>query len=92
MPSAYIIAAARTPQGKLLGGLASLSAPQLASEVIRKVIQQFHLPAVDQVILGNVVSAGIGQAPARQQRPWLLCLTQWVRSLSIKFAARVYLV
>lgn len=66
MPTAYIIAAARTPQGKLLGALASQSAPQLASQAIRKVIQQCDLPPVDQVIMGNVVSAGIGQAPARQ--------------------------
>lgn len=66
MTSAYIIAAARTPQGKLLGALASQSAPQLASHAIRRVVQQSQLPFIDQVILGNVVSAGIGQAPARQ--------------------------
>ncbi len=66
MPSAYIIAAARTPQGKLLGGLASQSAPQLASQTIRSITTASSLTTVDQVILGNVVSAGVGQAPARQ--------------------------
>ena len=66
MTSAYIIAAARTPQGKLLGTLASQSAPKLASHAIGRLVQQSHLPFIDQVVLGNVVSAGIGQAPARQ--------------------------
>ncbi len=66
MTSAYIIAAARTPQGKLLGALAGLSAPQIASHAIRRVVEQSRLPAIDQVIMGNVVSAGAGQAPARQ--------------------------
>ena len=66
MTSAYIIAAARTPQGKLLGSLSSQTAPQLASHAIARIVQQTQLSALDQVILGNVVSAGVGQAPARQ--------------------------
>ena len=70
MSTAYIIAAVRTPQGKLLGALASQSAPQLAAHAIRRAIELSQVSAFDQaidhVILGNVVSAGVGQAPARQ--------------------------
>jgi acetyl-CoA C-acetyltransferase len=67
MPS-YIIAARRTPVGKLLGSLASIPAPQLAAEAIRTALADSCLApqAVQEVILGNVLSAGIGQAPARQ--------------------------
>jgi acetyl-CoA C-acetyltransferase len=58
----------RTPFGKLLGGLSSLSAPQLASLVIKHLVDETRLPGekVDEVILGNVLSSGLGQAPARQ--------------------------
>lgn len=64
--TAYIIAAARTPQGKLLGALASLTAPQLAGHALKHVVQASQLLQIDQVIMGNVISAGVGQAPARQ--------------------------
>lgn len=68
MESAYIVAACRTPIGKFMGGLATLSAPQLAAIAIRESLQRAGVNAdqVDEVILGNVVSAGVGQAPARQ--------------------------
>lgn len=68
MTHSYIVAARRTPIGKFLGGLASVPAPQLAAEAIRKALADAHVAAdrVDEVILGNVVSAGVGQAPARQ--------------------------
>jgi acetyl-CoA C-acetyltransferase len=68
MPHSYIVAAKRTPMGKFLGGLASFTAPQLAAEAIRAALSEANIGGdrVDEVILGNVVSAGIGQAPARQ--------------------------
>ena len=68
MSHSYIIAARRTPIGKLLGALSEIPAPQLAAAAIRATLTDTALPAdqIDQVILGNVLSAGIGQAPARQ--------------------------
>ncbi|HZN36645.1 MAG TPA: acetyl-CoA C-acyltransferase [Pirellulaceae bacterium] len=64
----YIVSARRTPIGKLLGSLASVPAPQLAAVAIRAALADSRLmeKVVDQVILGNVLSAGVGQAPARQ--------------------------
>ncbi len=58
----------RTPIGRILGGLSSLTAPQLGAHVIRHAVARAGMPAadVDEVIMGNVVSAGAGQAPARQ--------------------------
>jgi len=68
MPSSYIVAARRTPIGKLLGALSAVPAPQLAAVAIRAAISDAAIvpDRIDQVILGNVLSAGIGQAPARQ--------------------------
>jgi len=68
MPTdAVILSAARTPIGKFLGGLSSLSAPELAAIPFRAVLQRAAIPPaqVDEVILGNVVSAGAGMAVAR---------------------------
>jgi acetyl-CoA C-acetyltransferase len=64
----YILGAARTPVGKLMGGLATLTAPQLGSIAMQAALEraQVELSAVDEVILGQVVQAGTGQAPARQ--------------------------
>ncbi|HEV2580176.1 MAG TPA: acetyl-CoA C-acetyltransferase [Ktedonobacteraceae bacterium] len=63
-----ISAAVRTPTGKFLGGLAGFSAPQLGAMVIKEAVKRAGIEpeAIDEVIMGNVVSAGIGQAPARQ--------------------------
>jgi acetyl-CoA C-acetyltransferase len=68
MPSSYIIAARRTPIGKLLGSLSTIPAPQLAAVAIKAALADSGLAAesVNEVILGNVLSAGVGQAPARQ--------------------------
>ncbi len=64
----YIYGAARTPVGKFRGAFSSLPAPELAACAIREALErsQVALERVDEVILGNVLSAGIGQAPARQ--------------------------
>jgi acetyl-CoA C-acetyltransferase len=63
-----IVAAARTPIGKFLGGLSTLSAPELGAVAIRAALLRSGVPvaAVDEVIMGNVVQGGVGQAPARQ--------------------------
>src|SRR6266496_5705622 len=63
-----IVGAARTPTGKFLDGFASFTAPQLGAIVIREAVRRSGIDpaAIDEVIMGNVVSAGVGQAPARQ--------------------------
>ena len=59
---------ARTPIGRFLGGLSSLSAPRLGAVAVRAAVARAGIDGgeVDEVIFGNVVSAGVGQAPARQ--------------------------
>ena len=68
MRQAVIVGAARTPIGSFQGKLSSFTATQLGSMVIREVLGRVHLRAdqVDEVLMGNVLSAGLGQAPARQ--------------------------
>ena len=63
-----IVAGARTPFGRLQGGLSSLSAPELGGIAIRGALERGGVPAeaVDQVIMGQVLGAGVGQMPARQ--------------------------
>lgn len=63
-----IIAAKRTPVGAFQGSLSSVSAPQLGATVIKSLLDETGIDsnAVDEVIIGNVLSAGLGQAPARQ--------------------------
>lgn len=63
-----IVAAKRTPTGALLGHFATLSAPELAAVSHRAVLEATHLDAraIDEIITGCVLQAGIGQAPARQ--------------------------
>jgi acetyl-CoA C-acetyltransferase len=64
----FIVSAARTPIGIFLGALKDISAPELGGIVIREALKRANLRSedVDEVIMGNVVSAGIGQAPAKQ--------------------------
>jgi acetyl-CoA C-acetyltransferase len=71
MPSGddvVIIAGVRTPIGKFQGSLADLSAPKLGAIVVREVVKRANIDPVlvDECIMGNVVSAGLGQNPARQ--------------------------
>ena len=63
-----IVGAARTPVGSFLGGLASLTAPQLGAAAIKAALERSGVAptAVDEVWMGNVLQAGVGQAPARQ--------------------------
>ena len=68
MRDAVILGALRTPIGKFMGGLRSCSAIDLGTTVVEALIRRFSLPVerVDEIIMGNVVSAGLGQNPARQ--------------------------
>jgi len=65
---AVIISACRTPVGKFQGGLSDFSAPQLGAIVVREAVKRAGIgPAqIEECIMGNVVSAGLGQNPARQ--------------------------
>ena len=63
-----IVSGARTPIGRFLGGLSSLAATELGAIAVRAAVERAGIDAgaVDEVIMGNVVGAGAGQAPARQ--------------------------
>jgi acetyl-CoA C-acetyltransferase len=66
--SVYIVSAVRTPVGSYLGSLQALSAPRLGAAAIRAALERAKVQPerVDEVYMGNVLSAGVGQAPARQ--------------------------
>ena len=68
LPAVYIVGAARTPIGSYLGTLSSVPAPRLGAVAIRAAVERAGLAPEDvgEVFMGNVLSAGIGQAPARQ--------------------------
>lgn len=66
--SVYILGGARTPQGSFLGSLSSVSAPKLGAVAIEGALEKSNIDkdSIDEVFMGNVVQAGVGQAPARQ--------------------------
>src|SRR6187200_1856849 len=68
MSEAVIVSAVRVPTGKFLGTLKDFPAPALGAMVVREAVRRSGIDpaAVDECIMGNVVSAGVGQAPARQ--------------------------
>jgi acetyl-CoA C-acetyltransferase len=68
MRTSVIVSAVRTPTGKFLGALKDFSAPQLGSMVVAETVRRAGIEPgiVDECIMGNVVSAGVGQNPARQ--------------------------
>ena len=68
MSDAYIISGVRTPIGSFLGGFSTLSATDLGGLVVEHAVAQSNVPSekIDEVIMGNVIGAGVGQAPARQ--------------------------
>ena len=68
MRTPVIVSAVRTPSGKFLGALKTLQAPQLGAAVVREAVSRAGVDpaAVEECIMGNVLSAGVGQAPARQ--------------------------
>ena len=63
-----IVSAVRTPIGKFMGGLAPLPAPRLGALVVREAVRRAGIEAerIDEVLMGHVITAGAGQAPARQ--------------------------
>ncbi|HKZ52843.1 MAG TPA: acetyl-CoA C-acetyltransferase [Candidatus Acidoferrales bacterium] len=68
MKQAVILSAVRTPIGKFQGMLSSFSAPELGAKVVAEAVRRAGVEPerVDEIIMGNVVSAGLGQNPARQ--------------------------
>ncbi len=68
MRDVYLLSAARTPIGGFGGSLAALAAPALGAVALRAAVERAGVApdAVEQVIMGNVIAAGLGQAPARQ--------------------------
>jgi acetyl-CoA C-acetyltransferase len=68
MREAVILSAVRVPTGKFLGALKGFTAPELGAIVVKEAVARAGVAPedVDEVIMGNVVSAGLGQAPARQ--------------------------
>jgi len=68
MKKVVIVEAKRTPIGSFNGSLSSLRAPQLAATVIKDIVEKTSInpSMIDEVIMGNVLSCGLGQAPARQ--------------------------
>src|ERR1700734_3421931 len=63
-----VIAGCRTPIGKFQGSLSDLTAPQIGAVAVREAVKRANLDPkqVDECIMGNVISAGLGQNPARQ--------------------------
>src|SRR5579859_3683592 len=68
MDTPVILSAVRTPIGRFQGVLAPLTAPQLGALVVREAVSRAQVDPtlIDEVIMGNVVGAGLGQNPARQ--------------------------
>ena len=66
MTEVVIVAAKRTAIGNFGGGLSGLVAPELGAAVIKALLEETGVKAVDEVILGEVLTAGVGQNPARQ--------------------------
>ncbi|MCH2234121.1 MAG: acetyl-CoA C-acyltransferase [Crocinitomicaceae bacterium] len=68
MKDVYIISAVRTPMGSFMGSLSSVPAPKLGAAAIKGALDKAGVSAdlVDEVFMGNVLQAGLGQAPARQ--------------------------
>lgn len=66
--SVYFVEALRTPLGSFQGSLSSICPTEMASQVVKEIINKTSLPndAIDEIIMGNVLQANIGQAPARQ--------------------------
>ena len=88
---AVIVSAVRTPIGSFRGALSGLAATKLGSIAIAEALKRAELkePDVDQVIMGNVLSAGLGQAPARQAALGAGLPKTSSASRSIRFAAPV---
>ena len=71
-----IISATRTPIGKFGGKLSTVPAPRLGATLVKSALQKLEIKGeqVDEIIMGNVLTAGVGQAPARQAALYGACL------------------
>ena len=71
MRPVYVLSAVRTPIGKFLGELADVPATRLGAAAIAEAVKRARVEpaAVEEVIMGNVIQAGEGQAPARRTAP-----------------------
>ena len=76
MKSVYITHAYRSPIGNLMGSLSSLSAPQIAIPVIQALLGESKIDPseISEVIMGQVLTGGMGQNPARQTSIGVVCL------------------
>src|SRR3989442_10832822 len=72
MEQPVILGAVRTPIGKFQGGLSSFAATDLGAKAVAEAVRRAGIEPqqVDEIIMGNVVSAGFGQNPARQAGGW----------------------
>jgi acetyl-CoA C-acetyltransferase len=72
MKEAVIVSATRTPIGKFAGGLKDMSAPKIGAIAVREAVRRAGLEPrdVEECIMGNVITAGLGQNPARQAALW----------------------
>jgi len=68
MKEVYIVAAGRTPMGSFMGSLSTVPAPKLGAAAIKGTLEKYNIKPewVEEVFMGNVLQAGVGQAPARQ--------------------------
>ena len=85
--AAYIVSGKRSATGRFNGSLGSLSSVELGSIVIKELIESSSIDAndVDEVIMGNVLQAGLGQNPARQ----VAVSPGWTLSTSLRAAAKL---
>ena len=85
-----IVSVARTPMGGMLGSLSGLAAHELGSVAIKAAVERAGIKPeqVDEVIMGNVLQAGQGQAPARRPRWARACRWAWPAPPSTRSAAR----
>ena len=79
MSASYLLSGCRTPIGKFLGSLSKIPATELGSTVVGEAVRRAAIDPeiVDEVILGNVLSAGLGQAPAHAHIPGVVQGLSW---------------
>ena len=84
-----IVSAARTPIGKFMGALGSLSAPKLGAIAIREAVKRAGVEpaAIQEVIMGNVVQGGVGRPPRARRRSAPACPARSRLSPSTRYAA-----
>jgi len=91
--SIYILGGSRTPQGSFLGSLSTVTAPQLGATAIKGALEKTGVDGskVDEVFMGNVVQAGVGQAPLIRAMTLYWCYEYWLLILDLKVEFRLEL-